>query len=89
MTILRITDITAPGAYCNAMAAANESDRRYLQRMNRVQIDSVPSETVGASVAKVETGWRAAFKKACCILRECFRSGSSAVHASVREHRAL
>jgi len=89
MTIFRITDITAPGAYCNAMAAANESDRRHRERVNKAQIDFIPSETVSENVAEVETGWRAVFQKARRVLRESFQSGGSTVHASVHGHRGL
>lgn len=63
MTIFSITDITPAGAYCNALAAASESDRRYRRRREALDASSHSRvfHNAGRSepnAKKTGTGWR-------------------------------
>lgn len=76
MTTFRITDITIAGAYCNAMAAASESDRRHRARI---------AAEASRHARETESRWRALFKRLRGLLNEGALVGD---HAGMSERHA-
>ncbi len=58
MSIFNISDTTPAGAYCNAMDAARESDRRAARRRPRTRTEAAETESPAANLTALRSALR-------------------------------